>query len=364
MRAFSKVLSLTFFAILFVVSPLFVSAAEDVKPYLVTKENGPWFISVYVFTDINSELAADQAVRLTRELRDVFRLPAYIYVKESGEGKTMEGRPYYVVDPNNPDAKPQISTTYHYLNPSASKEFAVLVGNFASVEDPRAAKALAQIKTLQPKCLANTPSRNPADPENRQPLSRAFMTSNPLLPREFFVSPGLDPVVLAANKDIKRYSLLDCPGKYTVQVAVLKGVTTLNQQRIAEIQANDAKGLSIKGQTLSDADEKAILLCEGLRAKGYEAYVFRDRYASIVTIGSFDFVGNEVNGQFTFRPEILQIIKTFSAGTDPTQAGIASIKRKSLAEIPGGKAPKKEAAGILFDPMPRVVQAPKRPVLK
>ncbi len=339
--------------------------SADVAPYLVTKRNGPWLITACVFADPNTEIAADKAVALVTELRNDFRLDAYIYVKDSQEGATMEGRPYYVVDNENPEAAPQISTTYHYLNPSVGREYAVLVGNFVSVEDPRAQKALAKIKTLKPKCMVSSSSSHPLVAQNDvAPLSRAFMTSNPLLPEEYFVKPGLDPVVLAANKDIKRYSLLDCPGKYTVQVAVLKGVTTLNQQRIAEIKANDARGLSIKGQTLSDADEKAVILCDALRAKGYEAYVFRDRYASIVTVGSFNHIGNEVNGTFNFNPEVLKIIKLFSAGSDPTQVGIASIKRKTLRDIPGGKAPKKEAASILFDPMPRVVQTPKRPVLR
>lgn len=338
--------------------------SADVTPYLVTEKNGPWFITACVFGDSNPEIAADKAVNLCVELRRDFRLPAYVYVKEADEGNTMEGRPYYVVDEKNPEAAPQVSNKYHYLNPTVTREYAVLIGDFASVEDPRAQKALAKVRTLQPKCMMSVSSAHPLIAKNDQPLSRAFITPNPLLPREYYVAPGLDPVVLNANKDIKRYSLLDCPGKFTVQVAVLKGVTTLNQQRIAQIKENDERGLSIKGQTLSDADEKAVVLCDALRAKGFEAYVFRDRYASIVTIGSFDEVGEEKDGTFNFRPEILQIIKQFSASADPSRSGVASIKRKTLRDIPGGRQPKKEAAGIMFDPMPKVVQVPKRPLLR
>ncbi|MBE6425480.1 MAG: hypothetical protein IJD43_14190 [Thermoguttaceae bacterium] len=338
-------------------------SAEDLTPWLVTEKDGPWFVSVCTFANPDPKIAADQAVALVKELRQDFRLQAYIYVKESGEGNTTEGRPYYVVDPENPEAAPRISTTYTYMTPSMTHEFAVLVGNFTSVEDPRAQRALQTIRPLCPKCMSGNDSVHPMISQDKNaPLSRAFITSNPLLSREHFVSAGLDPVVLAANQDIKRYSLLDCPGKYTVQVAVLKGVTTLNQQRIAEIKANDARGLSIKGQTLSEADEKAVKLCDALRAKGIEAYVFRDRYASIVTVGSFDFVGEEVNGQFQFRPEILSVIQQFSPSIDPNQSGVASIKRKTLRDIPGRPA-KKEVEGIMFDLSPRVVQVPRRPVL-
>lgn len=344
-----------------------VFAAVDVTPYLVSEKDGPWFVMVSVFADPNPDTAAKNAVRLTEELRRDFRLAAYIYVKDGGDGKTVEieGRPHWVIDEENPDKLPEISTKYMYQNPGTTAEYAVLVGNFASVEDPRAQKVLAAVRTLKPKCMMNAAagSHPIVAADKDAPLSRAFITSNPLLPREYYVAPGLDPVVLAANKDIKRYSLLDCPGRYTVQVAVLKGVTTLNQQQIVQIQKNDALGLSIKGQTLSDADEKAVMLCDGLRAKGYDAYVFRDRYASIVTVGSFDSVGSEQNGVFVFRPEIFKLIQTFSASTDPRQTGIASIKRKTLKEIPGGREPKKDAAGILFDPMPKVVEVPRRPVL-
>ncbi|MDO4426115.1 MAG: hypothetical protein Q4D17_10175, partial [Planctomycetia bacterium] len=221
--------------------------AADVTPYLVTEKNGPWFVNACVFADPDSNVAAEKAVALVKELREKFRLSAYIYVKE-GEGETMEGRPYYVVDPKNPEAPPQISNRYYYLNPGVAKEFAVLVGDFASLEDPRAQRALNQIRVMKPECMTSSSSSHPLVAKNNEaPLARAFVTSNPLLPREYYVAPGLDSVVLAANKDIKRYSLLDCPGKYTVQVAVLKGVTTLNQQRIAQIQENDARGLSIKG---------------------------------------------------------------------------------------------------------------------
>ncbi len=345
-----------------------IMAAVDVSPYLVSQKDGPWFVMACVFADPSPDVAARNAVRLTEELRRDFRLAAYIYVKNSGDTRNVEiaDRPHWVIDEENPESAPKISNRYVYQNPGVSAEYAVLIGNFASVEDPRAQKVLKAVRTLKPKCMQNV-ANGGAHPliasDQNAPLQRAFITSNPLLPRDYYIAPGLDPVVLAANKDVKRFSLLDCPGRYTVQVAVLKGVTTLNQQRIAQIQDNDSRGLSIQGQTLSDADEKAVLLCEGLRAKGYEAYVFRDKYASIVTVGSFDSVGSDVNGTFVFRPEIFDLIQKFSASQDTRLSGVASIKRKTLADIPGGRAPKKDASKILFDPMPKVVEVPRRPVL-
>jgi len=42
---------------------------------------------------------------------------------------------------------------------------------------------------------------------------------------------------------------------------------------------------------LEAAAEKAHRLAKALRMKGYDAYEFHDRYASIVTVGSFNSAG-------------------------------------------------------------------------
>ena len=47
------------------------------------------------------------------------------------------------------------------------------------------------------------------------PMGHALVTTNPLLPKEQFVAAQVvDQFELDMNKDAK-YSLLDCPGKYT-----------------------------------------------------------------------------------------------------------------------------------------------------
>ena len=53
-------------------------------------------------------------------------------------------------------------------------------------------------------------------------MRNAFITTNPLLPDEYFVPKGLDRLVLEMNEPVK-YSLLDCPGKYTVKIATFTG---------------------------------------------------------------------------------------------------------------------------------------------
>ncbi len=92
--------------------------------------------------------------------------------------------------------------------------------------------------------------------------------------------------MIEMNKNVP-HSLLDCPGKYSVQVATFKGQVIIKQNEIEAIESGK-KQLS---SDLADAAMKAHQLTEALRMKGYEAYEFHDRYASIVTVGSFDSVG-------------------------------------------------------------------------
>ena len=87
-----------------------------------------------------------------------------------------------------------------------------------------------------------------------------------------------------------------------------------------------------------------------LRQKGYEAYEFHDRYASMVTIGSFNSVGTpRPDGKIEINPQAHAIIETFGA------------ERKV---IPGQAAPQlgkpKSEAGIGLDIQPMLVEVPKR----
>ena len=84
------------------------------------------------------------------------------------------------------------------------------------------------------------------------PLANAFITRNPLLPEDYFVPKGgLDELVVKMNKNVK-YSLLDCPGKYTVQVAHFTGEVILNQNEIRAIETGDKTGPESTKQGLAE----------------------------------------------------------------------------------------------------------------
>ena len=100
------------------------------------------------------------------------------------------------------------------------------------------------------------------------PLAHAFITRNPLLPEDYFVPKGgVDDLVLKINKNVK-YSLLDCPGKYTVQVAHFTGEVIINQSEIRAIETGAKAGPESTKQGLAAAAEKAHELTEALRHEG------------------------------------------------------------------------------------------------
>jgi hypothetical protein len=249
-----------------------------------------------------------------------------------------------------------------YRRGSEISEIAVMVGDYQNVDDPEAQATLERLKYYRPHCLAVDRSRPTAqnlaglrtiqrmilapgnDKKKKGPMSKAFLTTNPLLPKEYFAPKGVDEFVVRMNEG-RKHSLLECPGKYTVQVAHFTGQVVMDQ---AEIQAVNEGRRQLQGR-LAQAAQKAEKLTEALRLKGYEAYVFHDRYASIVTVGGFDSVGtHRADGRIEINPKIHAIMKTF--GVDQKAAlGNAQnmVKPKTLVDIP-------------FDPQPLPVEVPKK----
>src|SRR5690606_808432 len=114
----------------------------------------------------------------------------------------------------------------------------------------------------------------------------------------------VDDFVYEMNRPVK-HSLLDCKGKYSVKVATFTGTVIVNQKQIREVEKQGKFN-----SRLAEAALRAHELCEALRLKGYEAYEFHDRCASIVTIGSFDSVGTQrPDGKIDMNPKIYEVIK-------------------------------------------------------
>jgi hypothetical protein len=77
---------------------------------------------------------------------------------------------------------------------------------------------------------------------------------------------------------------------------------------------------------LVEAAENAHLLTKELRAHGWEAYEFHDRTESIVTIGSFDQVAQQLpDGRTLVSPAVEKIVKTFGAAYDTPADPLSGI---------------------------------------
>ncbi|HEX3871582.1 MAG TPA: hypothetical protein VHV77_14160, partial [Pirellulales bacterium] len=322
--------------------------------YQLSENQGPWLIMAYAFS---GETAKDDARELVHELRSVYKLSAYSHemVFDFQAGTMGKG-----VDRYGGARKMKYRVT-------KSQEVAVLIGDFMTLDDPQARKTLEQVRRLPCECLSKHHDGADAwqkdrsikgwralqqsitrDPEKQGmgPMQFAFMVSNPLIPDDYFKPKGLDKMVVDMNKPLK-YSLLHCPGRYTVRVATY---TPPAIPIIGHDKQKEAQALKCVEGTLEEAAEKAHKLCEALRAKGYEAYEFHDRHTSIVTVGSFDSVGTpRADGKIEINPQIHLIMSTFGANKTlaPGQAPVVG-NAKEMASI---KAK--------FDVQPMPVEVPK-----
>jgi len=334
--------------------------ADPNKSYELTDAQGPWLIMACSFT---GEGAQKQAHNLALELRDRYKLPAYVHKmtfelgEAFGRGCDQFGSPMKMK---------------YRRGSSEVREIAVLVGDFPAVDDPEAQRVLRSIKYMHPSTLDVDPNKHDpqgktpdtyqslagwrklqqmvmdASQENKKkgPMGQAFVTTNPLLPREYFAPKGLDEFVVRLNDGLD-HSLLRCPGKYSVQVAHFSGETVLDQ---AEIEAIKHGSKSMKSR-LAEAGETAHRLTEILRKKGYEAYEFHDRGASIVTVGSFDSLGTpRADGKTELDPKIVTIMQVFGSA------------KENLAGNNQGFVKAKVEEGIPFDVTPLPVPVPKRSV--
>jgi hypothetical protein len=288
----------------------------------LTQDNGPWMVMAASFQGDGAE---QQAQDLAQEFRQKQQLPAYVHDQtfdfsgeNPGRGVDNYGGP--------------VRRRYQH---EKAHEFAVLVGNFPRIDDLEAQKTLERIKTMQSdvfkgdgddapsgidraRKLSSTMLEKAGVQKQRGPMAKAFMTHNPLLPKEYFVPKGVDDFVAKMNKAVD-HSLLDCPGKYTVQVATFRGKTVLKTSgKLPDTPAAFSwPWQKDKSDPLAEAAEDAHLLTEELRAHGFDAYEFHDRTESIVTVGAFDQIGQRASdGQLAATPQVQKIIETFGAAYD------------------------------------------------
>jgi hypothetical protein len=288
--------------------------------YTLSEKNGPWLIMAASFNGAQGE---QDARKLVMELRSKYNLPAYCYGMTFKVGDERVGRG---VDELGAPIKRR------YRRGNQVLEHAVLVGEFPAIDDPEAQSLLERVKTLEPEALKveageatsqslisirqlqRTLKEKLGQPVKRGPMSHAFMTRNPLLPKEYFAPPGVDEEVAKWNKGLD-YSLLHCPGRYSIRVATFAGRTSL--KGTLDDKLDDGKVRMAKDDDpLVVAGQNAHKLAVALRSKGWEAYEFHSRQESYVTIGSFNEMERLEDGRLVPSTREAQvIISTFGAST-------------------------------------------------
>ncbi len=354
--------------------------ADSQGDYTLTEEYGPWLIMAMYFPGEEGEAKARE---LVLDLRQNHGLQAYHWGMSFQLDDTNPGR-------GLDDYGGQ--TRRRYARGNHVTQHAVLVGHFPTLGDPEAQDLLQQIKTLTPSTLspdAEGPTaeslthvgkfrsyllKNNGKQAAPGPMSHAFMTRNPLLPKEYFVPKGVDGQVAKWNTGLE-HSLLKCPGKYTIKVATFKGRSSLKSARdgISDTQTRKAK----KDDPLVVAVKNAHLLALALREKGWEAYEFHDRRESYVAVGSFDEGQQSSAGKLVLSNRDAQtIIDTFGAKTPnnffnrPAQQDLQleQLKKRQFQTLLGNQGkvangfyPKK-FVGLPFDIYPEPIHVPKHSI--
>lgn len=303
----------------------------------LSEKDGPWLV---LATTFRGEGAEADARRLVQELRDHHQLEAFTHKRDFDFTEKPQGLGL------NPDGSPK---RMRYANEGRIQEWAVLVGNFASVDDPRGQKVLARVKSLEPQALSGEGGKSRPFAEFKRtigipssgkgPMRLAFMMPNPMLPDAFFARPPVDEFVLDMNADVE-HSLLDCPARYSVRVACFTGAGTLDQNAI---RSGNAEGQL--DSRLVAAAEKAHSLTLALRRRGHQAWEFHDRDSSIVCVGSFDALSlPDGNGMQSVNPAVTRTIQSF--GADPAKLAQGNLAPRSID-------------GILLELEPKPIEVPR-----
>jgi hypothetical protein len=328
--------------------------ADPKKSYELDEARGPWMIMAASFAGPSAD---QQSQDLVIELRQKYRLEAFTFRQTYDFTKPTDGLGF---DRYGGKRRMRYASNHRF------DEIAVLVGNYPAVDDPQLDKALDTLRHIHPDAL--NPEKRPDSSQRflglrtlyqlastdmtkktKGPMGSAFVTRNPLLPDEFFVAKGLDPFVVEMNKDLP-YNLLKNPGRYTVRVASFRGVDTMKP---AEFER-----LTTKPRKLSRIDQAALNasnMCAALRQKGIEAYEFHDRTESLVTIGSFNDVGQpRPDGKIEINPAIHQIMEQYGPieQMNPRTRQIELLARTMNV---GNQS-------IRFDPQPMPVEVPRQSI--
>ncbi|NQV23451.1 MAG: hypothetical protein HQ518_03695 [Rhodopirellula sp.] len=321
-----------------------IDATAD-RTYRITKQHGPWMIMVASFSERHETVRVDglSPVDAANQLVYALRkrgIPAYTFQMSEADHGNL-----------GTDA---LGRTMRTKAPVHDNSISVVAGNYPTVDDSTAQKTRDFIKRLSLKDLNLESWINGGGLVFRQtpgqpgPFSGAFLTINPLFTQEEVAKTKRDPLILRLNGN-SEYSILRNKGKFTLAVATFKG---RSQTGIGERDYQKAYELFKPNGTLDDAAERAWKVAKMLRegifsgsqqGQTFEAYVYHDKFQSLVTVGSFDSPQD---------PRLIQMAHIFRAKQQTGTNGKSFTTGESII-IPGDPA-----ETVIFDPVPTLIPVP------
>lgn len=316
-----------------VLCPVSVSAKIDAdrkKVYNLTDRHGPWMIMV---TSLGGERPEqkDRAEKAANELVYQLRrkgIPAYIYAQddvfEESDGYDRMGR----------------KTKRKYK--AQNGMIGVVAGNYPSLEDKVAQQTLKFVKRFEPRIKIDDDGNRPTDVTLA--LNKAFLTRNPMLSSDQLARKSRDPLLLKLNTG-HRNSLYENKGRYSLIVASFHGNSQVKPTQFQKFDQNQHSNANI---SLENAARESEMLCATMRKQGHEAYVYHDRFRSVVTVGAFKSKDD---------PEINRLYKLYQAKykkNEKTGQELLVAEAVKLVSASG-----EEQAAWTMDPVPELIEVPK-----
>ena len=260
------------------------------KRYTLSKQHGPWMIMVAAIRDV------DDDKRYNRRIEG--GMSAQEAADEMVYALRLKGIPAYIFSQDEKVERitsPSVSEADGRRYIAQQGYISVMAGNFRSNNDKSAESVLKYIKNkFNPAFLADEKNGGilPRTPGRPSPFSRAFLTVNPLWQGEVR-DVEQDNFITDLNAG-QKYSLLKNKGRYSLVIATFQGGSLV---KVGNSSLTEAAGFFDKqfGKSLDDCAENAMELTDKLRNakkygydENYEAWVYHDKFKSIVTIGSFE----------------------------------------------------------------------------
>lgn len=268
----------------------------------VQDAHGPWMVLVHWYT---GQDAPKMAREFVLELRNAYKLPAYVFNRGADERKKEYERLKGILEQQQTfrNAHPDmVHVPGRVKTMKIEDQCAVLVGGYK--DDVAARKALDRIRELKPpnpeRVKLATKFYQQSDPKTGQqrkaelvyinPFSKAMVVRNPAAKHDQRPADW-DKIDINVLKKLNRdepFSLLECKKSFTLAIKQFHTPTTV-QPASATGKFLETLGLGKASQRVDTAALNAHNMAEYMRTtKKLDAYVLHTKFASIVTVGAYD----------------------------------------------------------------------------